>query len=566
MVQAVLVGCGSMSKVWLEAARQTEGVTIAGLVDLDRVASRSASKGIRARRYCDRRRSRIAILEETKPDVVFDVVVPAARHDVAFAAFDHGCHLLTEKPLADSREHAQAIVAAARRANRHHAVVQNRRYLAEVRRIRRFLDSGAIGAPTSIHADFFVAPHFGGFREEMDHILLLDMAIHTFDAARYMVNGEPESVYCHEWEPKNSWWRQGSSAMAMFDMGRGIVFTYRGSWCADGFRSSWESGWRIVGETGFARLGRLWRASRRDGPRRVRDGLFDKVEPVAVPPLDPNDRVGGHLGVMQDFIAAIEERRRARDDGDRQHQEPGDGPWRDRERRDWSPCADHDLMEQRVSNRLQDIRIGTMVKGNISDPAGYIRQILPLGFESIQPFFWQTIGGKDIPRLADEIRDAIGNHDVVVSSLGMFGNPLEDRDLDRETLAGWKTLIDNAHRFGTDTIAGFTGRVRGKPLPESLPRFKEVWGELARRAADKGVKIAFENCAMDGNWASGDWNIAHNPDAWELMFDALPNDNLGLEWEPCHQLVYLIDPVPQIRKWAARFFTSTARTRRCAGT
>ena len=76
---------------------------------------------------------------------------------------------------------------------------------ANVRRIRRFLDSGAIGAPTSIHADFFVAPHFGGFREEMHHVLLLDMAIHTFDAARYMVNGEPESVYCQEWEPKNSW-------------------------------------------------------------------------------------------------------------------------------------------------------------------------------------------------------------------------------------------------------------------------------------------------------------------------------------------------------------------------
>ena len=140
----------------------------------------------------------------------------------------------------------------------------------------------------------------------------------------------------------------------------------------------------------------------------MRDGLFDKVEPVTVPPLDPDDRVGGHLGVMQDFIAAVKERRRARDDGDRQHQEPGDGPWRDRKRRDWPPCADHDLTEQRVSNPLQDIRIGTMVKGNIADPAGYVRQILPLGFESIQPFFWQTLGGKDIPRLADEIRDAIG--------------------------------------------------------------------------------------------------------------------------------------------------------------
>ena len=59
---------------------------------------------------------------------------------------------------------------------------------------------------------------------------------------------------------------------------------------------------------------------------------------------------------------------------------------------------------------------------------------------------------------------------------------------------------------------------------------------------------------MEGNWASGDWNIAHNPDAWELMFDALPRENIGLEWEPCHQLVYLIDPIPQIHKWAPKFF------------
>jgi sugar phosphate isomerase/epimerase len=81
-----------------------------------------------------------------------------------------------------------------------------------------------------------------------------------------------------------------------------------------------------------------------------------------------------------------------------------------------------------------------------------------------------------------------------------------------------------------------------------------VWGELSRRAADRGIRIAFENCAMDGNWAGGDWNIAHNPDAWELMFDNVQADNLGLEWEPCHQLVYLIDPAPQVRKWARKIF------------
>lgn len=207
-----------------------------------------------------------------------------------------------------------------------------------------------------------------------------------------------------------------------------------------------------------------------------------------------------------------------------------------------------------MTNPLLDVRIGTMVKANAPDPAGYVRSILQYGFESIQPYFWQTMGDKDIPRLAAQIKDAIGDADVKVSALGMFGNPLEDQALDRETLKGWQTLIDNAHLFGTDIVTGFTGRIRGKPLPDSLPRYRQVWSELAKRAADKGVRIAFENCAMDGNWATGDWNIAHNPDAWELMFNELPNANLGLEWEPCHQLFYLIDPIPQLRKWTPRIF------------
>ncbi|RUU51125.1 Gfo/Idh/MocA family oxidoreductase, partial [Mesorhizobium sp. M2C.T.Ca.TU.002.02.1.1] len=220
-------------------------------------------------------------------------------------AFAHHCHLLTEKPLADSPENARAIIAAARQAGRVHAVVQNRRYVANVRRIRRFLDSGAIGKPTSIHADFFIAPHFGGFREEMRHVLLLDMAIHTFDAARYMIAGEPASVYCQEWEPANSWYRQGSSASAVFDLGSGKVFTYAGSWCADGFRTSWEGSWRIVAERGSL----LWDGH--DGLKAEvvasgRDGIIDKTEAIQVPALDPADRVGGHLGIIQDFMRAIE--------------------------------------------------------------------------------------------------------------------------------------------------------------------------------------------------------------------------------------------------------------------
>ncbi|ATU90665.1 sugar phosphate isomerase/epimerase family protein [Phyllobacterium zundukense] len=206
-----------------------------------------------------------------------------------------------------------------------------------------------------------------------------------------------------------------------------------------------------------------------------------------------------------------------------------------------------------MNNPAKAIRIGTMIKGNAPDPAAYVKNILRHGFESIEPFFWQVMN-KDLPRLAAELNEAIGDADVTMTTLGMFGNPLEDTEIDRETLKGWEALIDNAHLFGATTIAGFTGRIRGKPIEESLPQFRRVWTELAMRAADKGVKLAFENCAMDGNWASGDWNIAHNPDAWEMIFNEVPADNLGLEWEPCHQMVYLIDPLPQIRKWAPKIF------------
>ncbi len=209
-------------------------------------------------------------------------------------------------------------------------------------------------------------------------------------------------------------------------------------------------------------------------------------------------------------------------------------------------------------DQYTDMRIGTLVRcNNNRNPIGvpaYIKQIIPHGFESLQLFWWQTLDNADLPRLAGEVRDAIGDADVTVPTLAMFGNPLEETEIDQQTHEGWVKLIDHAHLFGAKVIAGFTGRVRDKPLPESLPRFRKVWGELAKRAADKGVRIAFENCPMLGNWQTGDWNIAHNPVAWEMMFNEVPDEAIGLEWEPCHQLYYLIDPLPQLRTWMSKIY------------
>ena len=205
-----------------------------------------------------------------------------------------------------------------------------------------------------------------------------------------------------------------------------------------------------------------------------------------------------------------------------------------------------------MNGKHTGLRIGTMVGGG--DAARVIPQIAEHGFESFNLSFWQTTGGLDLAETAKRVREAIGDRDIVISALSIFGNPLTGTGGNADTLASWERLIDHAHLFGADIVSGFTGRLTGRPIDESIPKYTEVFGELARRAEDRGVRIAFENCDMGGTWETGDWNIAHNPTAWEMMFDAVPSDHIGLEWEPCHQMVSLIDPIPQLREWVHKVF------------
>jgi sugar phosphate isomerase/epimerase len=202
---------------------------------------------------------------------------------------------------------------------------------------------------------------------------------------------------------------------------------------------------------------------------------------------------------------------------------------------------------------MKNILIGTMYLAD-KDCITNLRKLIDLGFESFNLFYWQKFNGVEPEKLAEELFPIVQAAGVKISAISLFGNPLLDNEEGENTRSDFIRLIDSAKDFGCDLVSGFTGRLIDVPIPENIERFKAVWTPLAERAADKGVRIAWENCHMGGNWLTGDWNIAHNPDAWELMFDALPMDNVGLEWEPCHQLIQLIQPLPQIREWKKRLF------------
>ena len=304
--RAVLAGCGAMAKGWLKALAETPElagrVVVVGLVDLDLGAANRLRDefGLSAATGTDLD----AMLTQTKPDLLFDVVIPSARRDVVMTGLRHGCHVLTEKPMAASLAEARDLVAAAKSAGRIHAVVQNRRYVEGVRRIREMIESGVLGELTALHADFFIGAHFGGFREQMQDVLLLDMAIHTLDAARFMAGADPLAVYALESNPRGSWYAHGAVANAIFEFSDDVLFTYRGSWVAEGGTTSWESQWRIVGTTGTL----LWDGAERFEARAVAgdSGFLRPLRDVAVPPPPRPAQTHGHASVIAEFLDAIE--------------------------------------------------------------------------------------------------------------------------------------------------------------------------------------------------------------------------------------------------------------------
>lgn len=204
-------------------------------------------------------------------------------------------------------------------------------------------------------------------------------------------------------------------------------------------------------------------------------------------------------------------------------------------------------------NGHHDIKIGTLTPGG-ANTANYLRQIMPYGFESFALTLDKGMDSTALVKLADEVKATLVGSDAVISCLGVYGNPLEYDTDAAVTREGLEAAIDHARDFDCDLVSSFTGRLVDTPIHKCLSRYHDVWEPLVKRAADRGVRIAFENCAAGGDWNHGTWNIAHNPLAWELLFNTLDAPNLGLEWEPCHQMCQLIDPMPQIRKWGSKFF------------
>ena len=114
-IRVLVVGCGNMGASHAVAYQHLDGFEICGIV------STGKSKEVLNERlgggyplFSDYETA----LKETKPNAVCISTYPDTHESFALLAFEHGCHVFLEKPVADTVEGAKRVVEAAHKANK----------------------------------------------------------------------------------------------------------------------------------------------------------------------------------------------------------------------------------------------------------------------------------------------------------------------------------------------------------------------------------------------------------------------------------------------------------------
>jgi predicted dehydrogenase len=279
MMNVIQVGIGGMGNAWLRAVQDSPVVEYVGLVEVnDAIAAEQTQKynltAVPVFKSLDE------ALRTVKADGVINVTPPQFHKAVSITALEAGVPVLSEKPLADTRQAALDIVAAAKRTGVLHVVTQNYRYKPPIQTLQQALREGSMGEVGALYVEFFKGPHFGGFREEMPYPLIIDMSIHHFDLMRFLLASDPVSVFGRSWNPPWSWFRGDASAAVILDFANGVRVSYDGSWCSQGRETTWNANWRFECANGVVAMvdDQVYTQATGQGPTPVETVVMERTD------------------------------------------------------------------------------------------------------------------------------------------------------------------------------------------------------------------------------------------------------------------------------------------------
>jgi len=158
---------------------------------------------------------------------------------------------------------------------------------------------------------------------------------------------------------------------------------------------------------------------------------------------------------------------------------------------------------------------------------------------------------------AKEIRKMLDGLGLQISSLGYYPNPLHPEADHRETvISHLKKVIEGAALLEVPIIGTFIGKDKNKTVPQNLEEYAKVWPPIVKFAKEHDIKIAIENCPMIfslDEWPGGN-NLASAPAIWRKMWEIIPDDNFGLNLDPSHLILQMIDYERVIREFSSKLF------------
>jgi sugar phosphate isomerase/epimerase len=157
---------------------------------------------------------------------------------------------------------------------------------------------------------------------------------------------------------------------------------------------------------------------------------------------------------------------------------------------------------------------------------------------------------------AKKIRKMLNGLKLDISSLGFYPNPLHpDAEVREAAVDHIKKVIDAAVLLEVPIVGTFIGADQSKSAAENLAAFGLLWPPIIKYAGERGIKIAIENCPMlwHDTWPGGQ-NVAYSPSIWAKMFEMIPDENFGLNYDPSHLIWQFIDEVKPIREFRDRIF------------
>lgn len=155
------------------------------------------------------------------------------------------------------------------------------------------------------------------------------------------------------------------------------------------------------------------------------------------------------------------------------------------------------------------------------------------------------------------VKEYCAKRGVEISSLAFYPNTMDgDVEKRKANIEHLKKVIVMSALLEVNMVTTFVGRDQNKSVEENIELFKEIWPGIIKFAEEHKVRIAIENCPMlfgKEQWPGGQ-NLFTTPKLWRKMFEIIPSEYFGINYDPSHFIWQHIDYIKPIYEFKDKIF------------